>query len=134
MTETTIETPASAFADQLVPLAAHLRAHPYLPVVNVGKYILDGGLDLQLRVPGNGARGVLVWAKTLENPRIAIRQVDDWVGVYVFARIGDVPVRAWGGDRGDLIRWVSGDHKHEITLAQLTEYVAAGTVEGLGAR
>ncbi|WP_409186441.1 hypothetical protein F9C11_20315 [Amycolatopsis sp. VS8301801F10] len=132
MTET-IETPALAFADQLVPLVAHLRAHPYLPVVDVGKYIEEGGLDLQLRVPDR-AQGALVWAKTLENPRITIRQVADWVGVYVFARIGDVPVRAWGSDRGDLIRWVSGDREHEITLAQLTEYVAAGTVEGLGAR
>ncbi|UKD55106.1 hypothetical protein L3Q65_45885 [Amycolatopsis sp. FU40] len=132
MTEATIKTATLTLADELEVLAAHLRAFPHLPRVNVDKG-LPNGLDLQI-TGSDGAGGVLVWAKTLTDKKITIQTVTDWTGVYVFARIADVKVRVWDSDHGDISRWVSGDSHCEITLAQLTDYVAAGTVEGLGAR
>jgi hypothetical protein len=138
---TTTTTPALELAGALSAIAEHLVEHPHLAAVNVTRPM--PGLDpARLQIAGfehlgepDGMPALLAWAKSLDNCRIWIdTHKDDTSGVWVEGVLGGVTVLIWDVDYGDLYRWRGIDRRTPITLAQLADYVAAGTVEGLGAR
>ncbi|WP_116201313.1 hypothetical protein [Amycolatopsis circi] len=145
MTETTIKTPAAELAEKLTAVAEHLRRNPHLPSVNVdARSAKDpSGFVMQIAAYGylgevDGVQALLAWAKSFDHPTISLRWHDEearTVTVEVEATLGGYTARVWDTEGGDLHRWRTGGKyaRTEITLARLTEYVAAGTVEGLGA-
>lgn len=135
-TETT--TPAVELAEYLSAVAEHLRAHPHLSRVTFSAgYWHDSALGLQVsayrsRGEEGGAPAVLLWAKSMSNPLIEVRPHGDGTetGVWVTGLVGEFAIEVWDTDPGDISRWCS-DEKYkavEITLQQLTDYVAFGTV------
>lgn len=144
MTETTIKTPAAELAEKLAAVAEHLRKNPHLTSVNLVARGTNEELTMQIaayRYLGEtgGVQALLAWAKSLDDPKVTLRWLDEKkreVTVEVEAMIGGYTARVWDTEIGDLHRWRTGGKfaVTEITLKQFAEYVAAGTVEGLGAR
>jgi hypothetical protein len=132
---TTTTTPALDLANKLTALASHLRAHPYLPYVNVtrgpfgeqisGYECEDGSTD---------APGVLLWARSLTNPALKLTahgpREDGVVNISVTADIDGISFTVWDVDGGGLLGLLPERARSTpITLDQLAAYVATGTVE-----
>lgn len=136
MTTTTTPTPALELAAKLTAIAEHLRAHPHLPYVVVHRTL---GLQISAHPNENvDAHAVLIWAKTLTDVSIVLSRHGKpelrRTQVSARGRIGDHVVEVWDVEDGDLWRWRGDLPQMPITVERLAEYVAAGTVEGLGTR
>ncbi|WP_410633317.1 hypothetical protein [Amycolatopsis sp. cmx-4-83] len=141
---TTTTTPATDLADRLTALAEHLRTHPEVPNVKIDGRSLDPEtITLQISTypwkgePQNTA-ALLLWAKSFgDNGSV-------WLGIHgeprnratyveVVGKIGGRRVRVWDVDFGELYRLTKDGVMLPMSVTQLTEYVEAGTVEGIGA-
>lgn len=133
---TTTTTPALKLAAKLTAIAEHLQAHPDLPYV-----VVHRTLGLQISAGPRevaDAHAVLIWAKTLSDVSIRLSRHGEpelnRTRVSARGRIGDQKVEVWDVEEGDLYRWRGDLPEMPISLDRLAEYVAAGTVEGLGTR
>lgn len=133
---TTTTTPALELAAKLTAIAEHLRAHPNLPYV-VAHRSLGLQIASNLREPAD-AHAVFLWGMTLTDVTIALschgKPEENRTKVSARGRIGEHQVEIWDVEDGDLYRWRRNEAETSIALGQLAEYVAAGTVEGLGTR
>lgn len=140
---TTTMTPTLELAEKLTAVAEHLRKHPELAPVNVDARAVRFDFTMQVAVYGylgetGGVHALLAWAKSFEDPTITIRWHDEkerTVTVSVETTLGGYRTCVWDVEGGDLHRWRTGGkyHRTSISVDQLAAYVAAGTVEGLGA-
>lgn len=143
MTATT--TPATELAARITAIAEHLRAHPELPNVKIEARSLDPEtITLQISTyPWNGepeaTAALLLWAKSLLSDGASV-----WLGIHgeprnratyveVVGTVGGHRVRVWDVDYGELHRLTKVGVMLPMSVAQLGEYVASGTVEGIGA-
>lgn len=141
---TTTLTPALELAEKLTALADHLRKHPHLISVNVDARAVNTDFDVQIAPfphcgEVGGVQALLAWAKSLDNPTITLSwhsKENRTVTVQVETKLAGYTMRVWDTEGGDLYLWRTGGefHRTPITIEQLAEYVAAGTVEGLGTR
>jgi hypothetical protein len=137
-------TPAAELAEKLTLVADHLRKNPHLASVNLNARAIEGAIQLQIAARRHlgevsGVQALLMWAKSFANPTITLKWHDEAeriVSVDVTAKLGAYGAVVWDTEGGDLYRWRTGGkyHRTPITLDQLTNYVATGTVELLGAR
>ncbi|MEU0465076.1 hypothetical protein ABZ215_13820 [Amycolatopsis sp. NPDC006131] len=124
-------------------LADHLGLFPNLPRVIVlqgGSLGIEAEAVLQIgtsrsRGETNGAPAVLMWAKTLAEPKVHIREhagSGRLTNVWVTGGIDDLSVAVWDVDEGELYRLLDPARRDtEITLDQLAQYVATGVLEAL---
>lgn len=137
---TTTTTPALELAAALHAIAEHLAKNPNLTAVNITRPV--AGFDtVRLQIAGykhfgepDGMPALLAWAKSLDSCEIRLgKHKDNETSVWVDGVIDGVTVKIWDVDEGDLYRWRGSERNTPITLEQLADYVAAGTVDGLGA-
>ncbi len=140
---TTTTTPALELAARMTAIADHLQRYPDLPNVTFDGRALNADVSLQIATwPFEGepqeAAALLLWAKSFGTCTIELKVHGEpknrKTTVDVLGSCGDYRIRVWDVDSGDLYRWVEIGNPTQITVEQLAEYVAAGTVEGLGAR
>jgi hypothetical protein len=137
-------TPAMELVEKLSAVAAHLKKNPHLSSVDIDARAVYFDFTMHIAVyphqgETGGVKALLEWAKSFDKPTITVEWHDEEkriVTVAVNTMLGGYTVSVWDIEGGDLYRWRTGGkfHKTPITLEQLAEYVAAGTVEGLGTR